>query len=163
MCDSLWYHGLYSLWDSPGQNTGVGSWSFLQGIIPTHGLNPALPHCRWIFYQLSHQGSPHNKWCSDSCIHVEKYETLSYFTSCTKNNFKWINSFHMILTGTFQHSNISEIRMFWQWRIIVYPFCVCWKHSLPYSVLKKLMVGLIFDDDLGLMKYGGTLWVWLGK
>ena len=36
-----------------------------------------------------------------SCIHVEKYETWSYFTSCTKNNFKWINSFHMILTGTF--------------------------------------------------------------
>ena len=30
----------------------------LQGIFPTHGLNPGLPHCRWILYQLSHQGSP---------------------------------------------------------------------------------------------------------
>ena len=36
--DSLQPHGLYSLWDSPGQNTGVGSLSLLQGIFPTQGL-----------------------------------------------------------------------------------------------------------------------------
>ena len=40
-----------------GQNTGVGSPSLLQGIFPTQGLNPGLPHCRWILYQLSHKGS----------------------------------------------------------------------------------------------------------
>ena len=45
-------------WDSPGQNTGVGSLSLLQGIFPTEGSNPGLPHCRWILYQLSHKGSP---------------------------------------------------------------------------------------------------------
>ena len=56
--DSLWPHGLYSPWNSPGQNTGVGSHSLLQGIFPTQGSNPGLPHCRWILYQLSHQGSP---------------------------------------------------------------------------------------------------------
>ena len=44
-------------WNSPGQNTGVGSCSLLQGIFPTQGLNPCLPHCRGILYQLSHQGS----------------------------------------------------------------------------------------------------------
>ena len=27
-------------------------------IFPTPGSNPGLPHCRWILYQLSHQGSP---------------------------------------------------------------------------------------------------------
>ena len=43
--------------DSPGQNTGVGSLSFLQGIFPTQGLNPSLPHCREILFQLSHKGS----------------------------------------------------------------------------------------------------------
>ena len=43
---------------SPGQNTGVGSCSILQGIFPTQGLNPGLPNCRQILYQLSHQGSP---------------------------------------------------------------------------------------------------------
>ena len=46
--------GLYSPWNCPGQNTGVGSLSLLQGIFPTQGLNPGLLHCRWILYQLSY-------------------------------------------------------------------------------------------------------------
>ena len=58
MSNSLWPHGPYSSWNSPGQNTGVGSRSLLQGIFPTQGLNPDLSHCRWILYQLSHKGSP---------------------------------------------------------------------------------------------------------
>ena len=56
--NSLQSRGLNSPWDSPGQNTGVGSRSLLQGIFPTQGSNPGLPHCRWILYQLSHEGSP---------------------------------------------------------------------------------------------------------
>ena len=52
-------HGLSSRWNSPGQDTGVGSLSLLQGIVPTQGLNPGLLHCRWILYQLS-QGKPKN-------------------------------------------------------------------------------------------------------
>ena len=40
----------YTVWNSLGQNTGVGSLSLLQGIFPTQGLNPGLPHCRWILY-----------------------------------------------------------------------------------------------------------------
>ena len=56
--DSLRPHGLYSPWNFPGQNTGVGSLSLLQGIFPTQGSNPGLPLCRWILYQLSHKGSP---------------------------------------------------------------------------------------------------------
>ena len=55
---SLQPRGLYSPWNSPGQNTGVGSCSLLQGIFPTQGSNPGLPHCRDILYQLSHKGSP---------------------------------------------------------------------------------------------------------
>ena len=55
LCDP---HLLYGPWDSPGQNTGVGSLSLLQGIFPTQGLNPGLPHCRQILYQLSQKGSP---------------------------------------------------------------------------------------------------------
>ena len=49
---------LYSPWNSPGQNTGVGSHSLPQGIFPMQGSNPGLPHCRWILYQLSQQRSP---------------------------------------------------------------------------------------------------------
>ena len=53
--DSLRPHGLQSisLWNSPGQYTGVDSRSLLQG------SNPGLLHCREIPYQLSHQGSPY--------------------------------------------------------------------------------------------------------
>ena len=39
----LWPHGLYSPWNSPGQNTGISSLSLLQGIFPTQGLNLCLP------------------------------------------------------------------------------------------------------------------------
>ena len=35
MSDSLRPQGLYSPWNSPGQNTGVGSLSLLQEIFPT--------------------------------------------------------------------------------------------------------------------------------
>ena len=54
----LWPHGLYSPWNSPGQNTGVASLSLLQLIFPTQGSNSGLLHCRQILYQLSHKGSP---------------------------------------------------------------------------------------------------------
>ena len=84
MSDSLQPRGLSSPWNSPGQNTGVGSLSLLQGIFPIQVLNPGLPHCRQILYQLSHQGSPRilvwvaypissgsfqpRNWTSVSCI-----------------------------------------------------------------------------------------------
>ena len=40
--DSLWPHGLYSPWNSSGQNTGVGRLSLLQGIFPTQGKTPGI-------------------------------------------------------------------------------------------------------------------------
>ena len=55
---SLRPHGLWSPWNSPGQNIGVGSYSVLLGIFPIQGLNPGLPHCRQVLYQLSHKWSP---------------------------------------------------------------------------------------------------------
>ena len=58
--DSLGPHGLHSPWNSPGQNTVVGSLSFLQGIFLSQGSNSGLPHCRWILYHLSPKGSPEN-------------------------------------------------------------------------------------------------------
>ena len=61
LCLTLQPHGLYSPGNSPGQNTGVGSLSLLQGIFPSQGSNPGLLHCRQILYQLSHKGSPPTK------------------------------------------------------------------------------------------------------
>ena len=45
-------------WDFLGKSTGVGCHFLLQGIFPTQGSNPGLPHCRQTLYHLSHQGSP---------------------------------------------------------------------------------------------------------
>ena len=57
--DSLRPHGLYSPWNSPGQNTGVGSLSLLQRIFLTQESNQDLLHFRQILYQLSYQ-SPYS-------------------------------------------------------------------------------------------------------
>ena len=53
MSNSMWPHGLYSPWNSSGQNSEVGSLFLLQWI-SIQGSNPGLLHCRWILYQLSH-------------------------------------------------------------------------------------------------------------
>ena len=66
MSDSLQSNGLYSPWNSPGQNTGVGSCSLLHGIFSAQGSNPGLPHCRWILYQLSHKKA--QEYWSGECI-----------------------------------------------------------------------------------------------
>ena len=56
--DSFQPHGLYSPWNSPCQNTGMGSCSLLQEIFPIQGSNPGLPYCRRILHHLSHQENP---------------------------------------------------------------------------------------------------------
>ena len=64
MSDFLWPHGLVrqaplSI-DSPGKNTGMGCYFFLQGYLPTQGLNPHLfPLLHWqtVSLPLSHLGS----------------------------------------------------------------------------------------------------------
>ena len=58
MSDSLRPSGLYSPWNSLGQNTGVGSLSLLQGIFPTQGSNAGLLHCRQISLLTETKGSP---------------------------------------------------------------------------------------------------------
>ena len=55
-------HGM----NSPGKNTGVGCHALLQGILPTQGSNPGLPHCRQILYHLSYQFSSIHSVVSDS-------------------------------------------------------------------------------------------------
>ena len=58
LSESLRPHGLYSPWNSPGQNTGVGSLSLLQWIFLIQESKWGLLHCRRILYQLSYQVIP---------------------------------------------------------------------------------------------------------
>ena len=56
--DSLGPYALYSPWNFPGQNIGLGSLSRLQGIFPIQESNQGHLYCKWILYQLSYQGCP---------------------------------------------------------------------------------------------------------
>ena len=86
--DSLWPHGLYNPWNSSGRNTGVGNLSLLQGIFPTQGSNPGLPHCRQILDQLSHQGSPRIlKWVAYSFSSRSSRPRNWTKVSCTAGRF----------------------------------------------------------------------------
>ena len=51
---------IYSSWNFPGQNTGVGSLSLLQGIFPTQGLNPGLQPLHADSLPVEPQGKPKN-------------------------------------------------------------------------------------------------------
>ena len=72
--------------DSPGKNTGVGCHALLQGIFPTQGSNPGLLHCRWILYQLSHQGSPSLKLyhVNSVCVIAQASYIKSHICVCVK-------------------------------------------------------------------------------
>ena len=76
MSDSLRPCGLYNTsllhpWDAPGRNTGVDCNFLLQGIFPTQGSNPGLPHCRQMLYRLSHQDFPHILCFSSSLKYLD--------------------------------------------------------------------------------------------
>ena len=58
MSNSLPPHGLYCPWNSPDQNTGVGSLFLLQKIFPTQDRTQVSGIAGRLFYQLSHQESP---------------------------------------------------------------------------------------------------------
>ena len=106
MSNSLWSHGLYGSCNFPGQNTGVGSLSFLQGIFPTQGSNPGLPHFRQILYQLRHKGSPRilewvsylysgassrpRNWTGVSCTASGFFTNWDTWPICSDQFFDWM-------------------------------------------------------------------------
>ena len=106
MSNSLRLHGLYSPWNSPGQNTGVGSLSLLQGNPPNPGIEPRSPtlqadslpakppgkpkstgvgslsHLRWIFpTQKSNRDLLHCRWIL--------YSRDQDHVKCSKNMTKY--------------------------------------------------------------------------
>ena len=84
VANSLGPHRRYSPWNSPGQNTGVGTLSLLQGIFPTQGSNPGLTYYRQILYQLSQKGSP---WASNT--QIKQDNVLEYFAHTRLSCSDW--------------------------------------------------------------------------
>ena len=58
MSNSLRPYGLYSSWNSPDQTLEWIAFPFSRGSSQPRFQTPGLPHCRWILYQLSHEGNP---------------------------------------------------------------------------------------------------------
>ena len=58
MSNSLQTHGLYSPWNSLGQNTGGGSFSLLQGNLPNPGIKPGSPALQVDSLLAEPQGKP---------------------------------------------------------------------------------------------------------
>ena len=105
--NSLWPHGLYSPWNSPSQNTGVGGHSLLQGIFPTQGWNTGLPHCRWILYQVSHQGSP-----NDIGLNLNSSDRISFINFCFIFLLRWsLRKTHEIMLKVQTRSNVEEMKL----------------------------------------------------
>ena len=124
--DSLW-HPWTSPLNSPGQNTGVGSLSFLLGVFPTQGRsNPGLSHCRWILYQLNHKGSPRVlEWVaypfSGGSSWPRNGTTISriagwFFTSWATGEAQWLektlkSNFFIVLLYRTRHCDCSYLKV----------------------------------------------------
>ena len=50
---------------------------FSDGIFPTQGWNPGLPHCRWIIYQVIHKGSPRSHFSSVQFSHSVQFSSVA--------------------------------------------------------------------------------------
>ena len=105
-----------------GQKTRVGSLSRLQGIFPTQGSNPGLPHCRWILYQPSHKGSPlplsdcnhvyvHLHWKILSCSRTRTVFPLPLYPQFTVQCFTWYIFSKSILCKCIRDLDSLEMRM----------------------------------------------------
>ena len=120
---SLWPHGLYSPWSSPGWNTGVGSFSLLQGIFLIQGLNPGLPHCRRTLYQLSHKGSPRIlDWVAYPFSSGSSRPRNQIGVSCIADKFftNWAMREAMKFVGSRKIISRRRKVKHWDWFIIIF-------------------------------------------
>ena len=129
--NSLWPHGLYSPWNPPGQNTGVGSCSILQGIFPTQVSNPGVPCGREILYQLNHQGSPRILECvaypfSSRSSWPRNRPSVSYVAGRFFTNwairealFLWWSESHLVMSNSWLSHGILQARIL-EW--VAFPF-----------------------------------------
>ena len=84
---------------SPGKNAGVGCHALFQGIFPTQGLNLGLPHCRWILYHLSHQGSLQHSvllYHKPVLLHLRKKKCVSHSGLPCPQNIRSLGEEHWI-------------------------------------------------------------------
>ena len=95
MSDSLWPHGLQPSrllcpWGFSRQEYWRGYHALLQGIFPTQGSNPGLPHCRRILYHLSHKGTQYWRLGIYKRWPLHNFHSLRIYSLEDKNDAQWI-------------------------------------------------------------------------
>jgi len=102
--------------DSPGKNTEMGCHALFQGIFPTQGSNPGLPHCRQILYHLSHQGSPRIlEWVANPFFRESSQPRNQTRVSCITGGFfnQWATREAPIYWYTTFYLHIYQLMNFW--------------------------------------------------
>ena len=118
---------LYTPWNSPVQNTGVGSLSLLQEIFPTQELNSGLLHCRQIIYQLSLKGSPRIlEWVAHPFSSISSWLRNWTRVSCIAGKFFTSWAIRESLSG--QHV-IRIYPCIWLFLCFLFVFAFCALHS----------------------------------
>ena len=123
--------------------------SLLQGIFPKQGLNPGLPHCRRILYQLSHKGSPGilewvaysfasrssqtRKWTGVSCIAGRFFTNWAIREALLLSSLWMFLWFHLI-------STISLLSILFLYLPL---FCVCLLLKYRISVYPSILASII--------------------
>ena len=164
MSDFLWPHGLYSPWNSSGQNTGLGSLSLLRGIFPTEGSNSGLPHCRQILYQLSHQGS--------SQMDLVSFILNKYSVSLFKN-LSFPKSFELLSLSctkfTYIFGSASRLSFLSSWSICLFKYwynialiaeTLCYAlmpDSFSFSTFMSILPCLLFHINFSINLYNFSL------
>ena len=143
--DSLQPYELYSPWTSPGQTTGVGSLSLLQGIFPTQGLNPGLLHGRRILYQLSHKGSP----LSGERPSMEKPGMLTAVAP-PRPIWTW-------LTSSEDHPCSGSRLSGWSWHWLSIPECHLWAFIKGFCIATALLSQTPSNHQWADCRYVSTL------
>ena len=133
---------LYTAWNCPGQNTGMGSCSLLHGIFPTQKLNPGLLHGRWILYQLSYQ------WSLRPSMDFYKYYILGW-EGWEQNEHIYLHRFTTYLHKYMNQENEPIWTMqIWKWTTT--------KSSSNNCGLEKKMVAHMVNNSSAMQE----TWVW---
>ena len=149
--DSLRLHGLYSPWNSPDQNTGVGCLSLLQGIFPTQGSNPGLPHCRLIIYQLSHKGNPGSFICRQVLFPWYFFKNVFFLFGCSRSlsKHKVVCSMWVLLDVACRIFACGTQTLSWGiWDLIPWPGIKPWPPALGAWSLSHWITEEFLQDAL---------------
>ena len=142
-----WYSG----WNTPGKNTGVGSHSLFQGIFPTQGTNPCLPHCRQTLLPSELTGKPKNTGVGSHSLLQGTFLTLGLNRDpCIVGRFfiSWATrEAHIKINNKYYYINFTilntfnmatrKFKMIYEAHIIVL-LDYCLRQSLSHCLFKNL-------------------------